>query len=306
MRYLDVGGAKVSAIGLGTWQFGTPDWGYGTEYATRVAPAIVRRALELGVTLIDTAEVYGDGASERILGAALRDAPRDAFVATKLNPILPFPPLVVRAAERSRDRLQVAQIDLYQVHWPNPVVPVGVQAEGLRRVLAGGIARHVGVSNHSLGRWQAMERAVGAPVLSNQVELSLARPGGLVGLVPYAAAHDRLVIAYSPLGQGRLCGPENPRPNFARRLRRVLGSASSSQLGPVRDILGEVAAAHDATLAQVALAWLLTYPNVVAIPGARSVAQLESNVAAAELQLTPEERNRLSEAAFDLAARRGR
>lgn len=306
MRYLDVGGARMSVIGLGTWQFGTPDWGYGTEYATRVAPAIVRRALELGVTLIDTAEVYGDGASERIVGAALRDAPRDAFVATKLNPILPIPPLVVRAARRSRDRLQVAQIDLYQVHWPNPFVPVAVQARGLRRVLDLGIARHVGVSNHSLGRWQAMERALGSPVLSNQVELSLARPRALQDLVPYAVANDRLVIAYSPLGQGRLIGPGNPRPNFARRFGRVFGAASAGDLGPLRQIIGEVAAAHEATLAQVSLAWLLANPNVVAIPGAHSVAQLESNVVAADLELTPEERNRLSDAAFDLAARRGR
>jgi aryl-alcohol dehydrogenase-like predicted oxidoreductase len=306
MRYVEAGGVRVSAIGLGTWQFGTGDWGYGLDYARTVAPAILRRALELGVTLIDTAEAYGGGASELIVGAALHDAPRDPFVATKFTPLLPIRSVMVDHAERSRRRLRVAAIDLYQLHWPNPFVPVGEQAAGLRRVLDLGIARHVGVSNHSLGRWQAMERSLGSPVLSNQVEFSLARSGPLRDHVPYAIDHDRIVIAFSPLGQGLLAGDHRPRMNTARWIRRVLGSAQAQHMGRVREVVREVALARGATMAQVALAWLLGHPNVVAIPGARTVEQLESNVAAADLALAPDELARLSAVADELTDRRGR
>jgi len=306
MRYVEAGGVRVSAIGLGTWQFGTGEWGYGLEYARTVAPAILKRALELGVTFIDTAEAYGGGASELIVGSALRDAARDPFVATKFTPLLPIRSVIVDHAERSRRRLQVAAIDLYQLHWPNPFVPVREQAAGLGRVLDLGIARHVGVSNHSLRRWQAMEHSLGRPVLSNQVEFSLARSGPTRDHVPYAAANDRIVIAFSPLGQGLLAGDHPRRMNTARWIRRLLGSAQARHIAAVRRVVRDVAAAHEATMAQVALAWLISHPNVVAIPGARTIEQLESNVRAADLALSAEELARLSAVADELTDRRGR
>jgi aryl-alcohol dehydrogenase-like predicted oxidoreductase len=301
VKYVEAAGVRVSAIGLGTWQFASPDWGYGDEWAGTVAPALVRRALELGVTLIDTAEAYGSGGSELVVGSALGDASRDAFVATKFTPILPVASVMASHAEQSRRRLNVAAIDLYQIHFPNPVVPVARQAAGLRRVLDLGIARHVGVSNHSLKRWRAMERSLGRPVLSNQVELNLARPRALTDLVPYAVDHDRLVIAHMPLGQGVLAGVRPPRRNRARLLRRLLGSPSWSRTAPLRTAIAEVAAAHEATMAQVALAWLIAQPQVVAIPGARTVEQLEENIAAAELDLSGDELERLGAASAAVA-----
>src|SRR5689334_343306 len=99
MRYVEVAGERLSVIGLGTWQFGTAEWGYGTTYAQVTAPALVRRALQLGVNLVDTAEAYGDGASELIVGSALRDAAMDAFVATKMTPLLPTRGAVIGHAE---------------------------------------------------------------------------------------------------------------------------------------------------------------------------------------------------------------
>lgn len=295
---------RISAIGLGTWQF-SGDWGYGLEYARTTAPALVRRALELGITLIDTAEAYGGGASELIVGGALRDAARDPFVATKLTPAVPIPSVVVSHAERSRRRLRVSAIDLYQLHWPNPVIPIGWQAEGLRRALDLGIVRHVGVSNHSLGRWRAIEAALGRPVLSNQVDLSLARPGAIRTLVPYAQAHDRLVIAYSPLAQGLLAGHHLPRRNAARTIRRLLGRPGTRQVAHLREVIRDVAAGHEGTMAQVALAWLISHPNVVAIPGARTLEQLESNALAADLELRPDELTRLTAAAEAVGRRQG-
>ena len=300
MRTVDLDGVRVSAIGLGTWQFGSREWGYGSEYADTVAPAIVRRALELGVTFIDTAEIYGFGASERIIGRTLaadratdgapRNAAMQAFLATKLMPILPLPAIARRNASASRRRLQTGAIDLYQLHWPNPFVPVRTQARALRTILDLGIARRVGVSNHSLGRWRAIERALGRPVVSNQVRFSLLDPSAGRALVPYARDQGRVVIAYSPLGQGLLARPDvSARPRDLRRFSRQFSARGLRRSEPLRATVAEIAAAHGATSAQVALAWLLSHGNVIAIPGAHSVAQLEENAAAGDLDLSPDE-----------------
>lgn len=306
MKFVEAGGVRVSAIGLGTWQFASREWGYGAEYAQTTAPALVRRALELGITLIDTAEAYGGGDSERIVGRALRDAAREPFVATKFTPVLPVASVMVDHAERSRERLDLAAIDLYQLHFANPLVPVARQAAGLAVLLDRGLARDVGVSNHSLGRWQALERSLGRPVVSNQVELNLARPRALRDLVPYAIAQDRLVIAYSPLGQGILAASEPPRRNGARLIRRVMGAPSWSNAASLRVAIAEVATAHGATPAQVALAWLIGQPNVVAIPGARTVEQLEENVRAADLELSAGTLDHLTNVSARVADRRRR
>ena len=204
MRYVEVDGLRASAIGLGTWQFGSREWGYGETYAATVAPAIVRRAFELGITFIDTAEVYGLGRSERIVGAALHGRPDDVIVATKLLPLLPLPAITAWRGRASRTRLGVDAIDLYQLHFPNPIVPPRTTMRGMRRLLDDGVIRRVGVSNHSLRGWRVAERALGRPVVTNQVRFSLASPSPRWDLVPYARDRDRVVIAYSPLAQGLL------------------------------------------------------------------------------------------------------
>src|ERR1700759_4262141 len=117
MRYLNVGtDRKISKIGLGTWQFGSREWGYGEPYASREAHAIVRRALKLGVTLFDTAEIYGYGRSERILGRALGEDLSSVFLATKILPVLPLTPVVEQRAVASANRLGARHLDLYQMH----------------------------------------------------------------------------------------------------------------------------------------------------------------------------------------------
>src|SRR5258708_29940347 len=120
MRYLDLGTAKkISKIGLGTWQFGSREWGYGEGDAAQEAHAIVSRAIELGVTLFDTAEIYGFGRSERILGRALGDRLESVFLATKILPALPAPPVVDRRAVASANPLDARPLDLYHVHPPD-------------------------------------------------------------------------------------------------------------------------------------------------------------------------------------------
>jgi aryl-alcohol dehydrogenase-like predicted oxidoreductase len=309
MRYVESGDLRMSVIGLGTWQFGSREWGYGATYARDVAPAIVRRAIELGVTLIDTAEIYGFGSSERIVGQAIAGHREGIVVATKLVPVLPFPSVVERQARGSLRRLGVTAIDLYQVHFPNPLVSARSTMAPLRSLVAHGLVRHVGVSNYSLRRWRASEQALGHPILTNQVRFSLAAPLPRWELVPYAREEGRAVIAYSPLGQGLLAGhhaPHDPAPADVRRRNRLFRPRALAAAQPLLATLREVAAAHGATSSQVALAWLIAHGNVVAIPGASSITQLEENVAAADLELSGVEMERLStEAARFEGARAG-
>ncbi|HET9732834.1 MAG TPA: aldo/keto reductase [Acidimicrobiales bacterium] len=299
MRYVNAGGARLSVIGVGTWQFGSREWGYGEQYASAESQRIVHRALDLGVNLFDTAEAYGFGRSERILGRALEGRRSSAFVATKVFPVLPLAPIVAQRGRASRGRLGVDAIDLYQLHWPNPVVPLREQMAGMRRLLDGGVVHHVGVSNYRLEGWMAADRALGAPVLSNQVRFSLAdtRP---LAMAEWAAAQGRVVIAYSPLAQGLLSAryDETNAPGGVRATNPLFLPESLRRARPLLDTLREVAAAHDAKPSQVALAWVVHHPNVVAIPGASSVEQLEQNVAAADITLSPGEMEALTGAAL--------
>lgn len=288
MKHLEVTGlGRVSRVGLGTWQFGSREWGYGEGYASGAAAAIVERARELGVTLFDTAEIYGWGKSERILGEALGEHRAEVVVASKVFPLAPFPPVVRRRAEASARRLQLERIPLYQVHQPHPLIPDSVIMPGLRSLLEDGSIGAAGVSNYSLDRWRKADEALGRPVVSNQVHFSLAHPGPLGDLVPFAEREDRAVIAYSPLAQGLLGGKYSVehRPGGVRAANPLFGTENLRRVAPLLDTLRGVAADHDAAPAQVALAWLLSLPRVVVIPGVSSVEQLEFNVAAADLDL---------------------
>jgi aryl-alcohol dehydrogenase-like predicted oxidoreductase len=292
MRYVEAGGARVSSIGLGCWQFGSSDWGYGKDYGDNVAGELVNWALDHEVNLIDTAEIYAKGASEAIVGRALEGRRDDAFLATKVVPTWPTANRVEEHGRLSSMRLGVKTIDLYQQHWPNPAVPISSTMEGMRRLQDEGIVTHVGVSNFGVKRWTAAERALGRPVLSNQVRFNLIQRKHEEGNVAYAQANDRIVIAYSPLAQGVLGGrydAAHPPSGPTRMNNPLCFPENLERAGALIDALRRVAAAHDATPAQVALAWLIRQPNVVAIPGASSVDQLRHNVEAADLELTADE-----------------
>ena len=166
----------------------------------------------------------------------------------------------------------------------------------LRRV---GLVGEVGVSNYPLARWQAAERALGGRVLSNQVRYSLADRAPEKDLVPFAAEAGRVVIAYSPLAQGLLSGRYDRASRPANRVRAGNPLFLPENLDRASELIGvlrEVADAHDATPAQIALAWVIRHPAVTAIPGASSVEQLESNVAAADIELSGGEYAALSAA----------
>src|SRR6201988_77583 len=173
MKHLDVDGiGRVSRIGLGTWQFGSREWGYGYAYASGAAREIVHRARALGVTLFDTAEIYGLGKSERILGEALAEERTEVAVASKIMPIAPFPAVIKQRERASARRLQLDRIPLYQIHQPNPVVPDSVIMPGMRDLLDSGKIGAAGVSNYSLARWKKADAALGRPGISDQVQSS--------------------------------------------------------------------------------------------------------------------------------------
>jgi aryl-alcohol dehydrogenase-like predicted oxidoreductase len=292
MRYVEIEGMRLSRIGLGTWQFGSREWGYGDGYATDVAPALIHRAAELGITMLDTAEAYGPGRSERIIGEtlpSLTDEQRAGLVvATKFLPIAPAEPIVAWQAAGSRRRLDMDVLDLLYVHWKNPFVSARRVMQAMRPLVEEGLVRRAGVSNFTLAQWREAEAALRAPVVANQVQFSLVAPGPAQELVPYAAASERVVVAYSPLGQGVLAGRTDwSGARFGRPQARL--ARRRDGLDPVQVVIRRVAEAHGATSAQVALAWVIAHPNTVAIPGARTIAQLEENAAAADLDLTEEE-----------------
>jgi aryl-alcohol dehydrogenase-like predicted oxidoreductase len=300
MKYLDVDGVgKVSRIGLGTWQFGSREWGYGDSYASGPAHDIVHRARALGVTFFDTAEVYGLGKSERILSDALGDERDQVAVASKIFPVAPFPAIVKQRERASARRLRLQHIPLYQIHQPNPVVPDSVIMPGMRELLDNGAIGAAGVSNYSLSRWKQADAALGRPVISNQVHFSLAHPRALDNLVPFAEQENRVVIAYSPLAQGLLGGKYgvDNRPGGVRAINRLFGTENLRRIEPLLRTLRDVAKDVGAKPAQVALAWLISLPNVVAIPGASSVEQLEFNVAAADIELSADAHQALTDEA---------
>jgi aryl-alcohol dehydrogenase-like predicted oxidoreductase len=163
-----------------------------------------------------------------------------------------------------------------------------------------GLVHEEGDSNYSLSRWQAAEAALGGRVLSNQVRFSLVAPGPGHDLVPFAERSGHVVIAYSPLGQGLLSGGYHRSNRPANRVRAMNPLFLPDNLERAEELIGvlrQVAAAHSATPAQIALAWVIRSPAVVAIPGASSLAQLESNVAAADIELADDEWRALSGAA---------
>jgi aryl-alcohol dehydrogenase-like predicted oxidoreductase len=289
MRFVEADGARMSVIGLGTWQFGSMEWGYGRKYADEGAIEIVHRAIELGVNVIDTAEIYGQGRSEKIVGRAIKGVRDRVFLATKLFPI-GVPTRVAARARGSARRLGVERIDLYQLHWPSPLFRLRFTMPRFKKLVDDGLVAHIGISNFTASGWQDAELAARMPVLSNQVQFSLAHRDPERHIVPFAQRHDRVVIAYSPLGQGLLSGRYvDSAPSNFRRMRSDFRAGARRNYAPLIARLSDIAKRHSASPAQVALAWLVSKPNVVAIPGASSVRQVEENVAAADLVLDSEE-----------------
>ena len=285
----------VSRIAFGTWQLGG-DWGATDE---RRAIAAIRRAADQGVTLFDTAQGYGFGASERLLARALEGRRRDEVIIATKGGLRPTPgggvqrdasPAWIRqGVDESLQALGTDYIDLYQVHWPDPATPFEETAGALATSVAEGKVRHVGVSNFNTAQMEGFSATI--PVETLQPPYHLFRREIEESILPYTRAHDIGVLVYGPLGHGLLSGHLRPDTQFAAGDWRgaseaFRGDAYRDNLAKVTDL--ERLAREDLgiTLSQLAVAWTLANPAVhVAIVGTRDPAHVDEAVAAASISL---------------------
>ena len=295
MEYRELGksGIKVSAIGLGIWQWGSREWGWNQLYTEKDVLAAFQKALELGINLVDTAEVYGRGRSEKILGRAIHNVREQVIIATKVWPWNLSYGRVLRAADRSLRRLGVDAIDLYQIHWPNRLVPIRSTMKAMKRLMEDGKIRCIGVSNFSTKQMRAAQDAL-APIelASNQVKYNLLDREIERELLPAALSSNVTIIAYSPLAKGLLTGKytaESKPSSFVQRASPRFSKKNLAKLEETQKLLKEIGVRHEKTPAQVALNWLIGKENVIAIPGAKRPVDVTDNAGAADWRLTKAE-----------------
>ena len=265
MEYRELGrtGVMIPEVGLGTWKY-------------RGGPEPLRRGIELGANLIDTAEMYR---TEDAVGAAIKGMRPQVFVATKvLGSNLRYDQ-VLQAAEKSLRLLNDDVIDLYQIHWPSHNVPIAETMRAMEELVGRGLVRYIGVSNFSVSQMrEAQAAAANNPIVSNQVLYNLKRRDIERDLVPFCEEHGITIMAYTPLADGSLA--VRPRVRAGHSWEALEGVARETGRTP----------------AQVSLNWCLTRSPVVVIPKTNSVARTEENCGASGWNLTPEQVRRLEDA----------
>ncbi len=286
MRYASLGGVRVSVVGLGFWQAASRLWGTGRGSLESVR-AVVEKALALGINFFDTAEIYGMGRSEELLGEAIRslNAVEEAVVATKVAGYRTTRDSIVRAAEASRRRLGFTPY-LLQYHWPPPVyVPLCRVIRGLEDAVDRGYANAIGVSNFPAGLLaRALECTRRHEIVSNQVQYSLAYRKPENGLKEFMEERGVRLVAWSPLAKGALAGA--PAKVTARRSDPVYWRALRDER--LQETLERIAGRHGVSKAVIALAWLVAR-NAIPIPGTTRPERVEEYAKAATMVLSESE-----------------
>ena len=304
MEYTQLGraGQRVSRVSYGTWQFGG-DWGQVTPEQWETGKATVRKALEVGINIFDTAQAYGFGQAERLLGEALqpelRNRREDIIVATKGG--LRMQGGILRrdasahwlrqGVEDSLRNLGVDAIDIYYLHWPDPSTPMEETANAMAELAEEGKIRYVGVSNFNAAEMEQFERTRKIDVL--QPPYHLFRRDIEPEILPYCREHGIAVVVYGPLAHGMLTGTFTPETSFPRDDWRsknpyFQGATFKRNLAVV-ERLKALAGRHGMTLVQLAVAWVLANPAVqAAIVGAHRPDHLEQTAAAGDVHLTPD------------------
>ncbi len=331
-RPLGASGLIVPALGIGTMSWGERLMGYGKTHTHQDVNEAYRACLDAGLTFFDSAEGYGFGENERLLGALHKQDGRAATIATKYAPFSLFAPLPTRISPRtllksldaSLCRLGIECIDLFQVHFPTSPQRVDALMDMLAEAVRMGKVRAVGVSNYNaalLRRAHARLARHGIPLASNQVHYNLLhRYPETNGVLDACQELNVALIAYSPLEQGLLTGKYRTTPRSKPLTLRLIEAAAprdpfnektempsrrhdlrSSQFEPLFAALQELADRYEKTIAQVALNWLLTRaPFIVPIPGAKNARQAREHAGALGWRLTEEEHTRLGQAAIAL------
>jgi diketogulonate reductase-like aldo/keto reductase len=256
-------GERVSALGQGTWRMGEKKKAHADEVAA------LRLGIDLGMTLIDTAEMYGEGGAEKVVADAIEDQRDRVFVVTKIYPHNASRSKLAKACERSLKRLHIDTIDLYLLHWREKTPPLEETVEAFEKLRSAGKIRRWGVSNFDsddMKELLAIENGSGCA--TNQVLYNLENREIEFDLLPFvhkqsALNHQLLLMAYSPVGHGR----------------GLLENAT----------LKQIAKRHDATTAQIALAWVLRQPGVIAIPKASNKTHVRENAHSIGIKLTKQD-----------------
>ena len=254
-------GTALPVLGLGTYSYGG---GSSADYSRDEEDvATMRRLIAMGYTHLDTAESYGRGHSEDLVGQAIKAFPRESvFVTTKVAPEHFHTQDVIRAAEDSLRRLDINSIDLYLLHWPNPKIPLADTYKAMNELLADGRIKRVGVSNFSVAQMEESIRLCDGPIVTNQVHYNLLkREPRHNGVLAFCRREGIILTAYSPIKDG------------------VLNN----------NIVKSIAVRQDVTPAQVAIQWLLRQPMVVTIPKTSDIEHAKDNLAALDLTLTETE-----------------
>ena len=295
MKYTKIGKTtiNVSQIGLGTWQFGTDGWGYGKKFSKTDSIKIIHKALDSGITLIDTAEIYGRGKSEKIIGEALKGYNRENLVlVSKFLPKAIRPSAIVRAVKKSLLRLGTSYLDVYLIHFPNPLLPLKSTLRNMENLLEEGVIRCIGLSNYSLKRFiSAQDKTKKYRIEINQMNYSMAKPKVRRMFLPYARENKITIMAYSPLAQGFLTGKysQSDVPKGIRRMNRLFTKKNFERAQPLFEAMNNISITYDMSMAQVALNWLIQDQEVIAIPGATSMEQLEKNLAAVDYNISKQD-----------------
>lgn len=294
-------GPTVTALGMGTWAWGDKlFWDYGNSYGASQVEEAFKAAVRAGITFFDTAELYGMGESESLLGRFIKEVDCPINVATKYSPV-PWRFSVESVSEAitaSLNRLQVDRITLYQVHWSFNFL---MSQETLMNALANEVQRGriecVGVSNYSAEQMLEAHTLLARrniPLAVNQVQYSLLnRKVETQGIINTARKFGITILAYSPLSQGLLTGKYTPDrtqiPNGARRIDPRFSFQGLYRITPVLNLLHQISEKYNKTPAQVALNWLTAQENVIPIPGAKNASQAQENAGALGWQLAPED-----------------
>lgn len=299
-------GPAVTPICIGTWAWGDKlFWNYGSDYGFEQVREAFKVAMEVGTTFFDTAEIYGFGLSEELLGQFIQQSNRPVQIATKYGPA-PWrftAQSVSDALTGSLKRLRVERVALYQVHWPFSFL---MSQETLMNALAdevqAGRIEAVGVSNYSAAEMREAHQTLaarGVHLATNQVRYSLiTRQIESQGVLDTARELGVTILAYSPLAQGLLTGKytaESSEPTGARRLDSRFSKDGLRKITPVISLLRQLGEKHGRTPAQVALNWLIAQGNVIAIAGAKTPEQVRQNAGALGWKLSNDEINQLEQ-----------
>lgn len=293
LRSLGTSDIQISPIIMGTWQTGKAMW---TDIDDNESGKAIRAAFDAGITTFDTAEVYGNGHSERILGKALEGIRQDVVVATKVFSNHLKYNQVISACERSLKNLDTDYIDLYQIHWPpgsfgHAAVPMEEILKALKELMAQGKIRAIGVSNFN--RVQMEEAAQFGEIVSLQPPYSLFWRHIEKEVVPYCRKQGISILAYSSMAQGLLTGKFGADHRFKkgdhRSSNRLLQPEHFQRVQKALAKLKPLAEEKNITLGQLALAWVIAQPQTCAIVGARSADQVIQNAVAGQIQLTAED-----------------